>query len=155
MNEKPILFNTEMVGAILEGRKTQTRRIVKENISCCRMSGSDIAENIMFVGKRLTRVHSDFWNQHCPYGQVGDKLWVREKFNVSRPFTGDMDHDFTTMNVTYYASDVPKYRDKDKWKPSIHMPKKYARIWLEITVIRAERLHDMRVSDIRAEGGGR
>jgi hypothetical protein len=120
MSEHPILFTGEMVRAILEGRKTQTRRVN--------------------VGRYLK------WKK-------GDTLWVRERFHFSRPLTGDIDHDLTTVNVLYYATDNPRYRDKDKWKPSIHMPHWASRITLELTEdVRVERVQEITFDDCLEEG---
>lgn len=144
MKEKPIIFNSEMVRAILDGRKTQTRRVIKPQFFD--LTGSD--------DFGIMTVDND-WNKKyikCPYGQPGDRLWVREKFRVERPFTGDVDYDFTHQNIFYYATDNEKYRDKDKWKPSIHMPRTASRITLEITNIRVERLQDISEADAQYEG---
>jgi hypothetical protein len=128
-NEKPILFSTPMVQAILEGRKTMTRRIVKDKFL--------IQGNPKFSTRNseLTGV--------CPYGKVGDVLWVREKFFKHN------EHE-----IWYAAENFPRIIDTDyvKWKPSIHMPKAAARIWLEITNIRVERLWEISDEDAKAEG---
>jgi hypothetical protein len=122
MNEKPILFNTEMVKAILEGRKTQTRRIIKD---------------YPLIVANLSK---------CPFGKIGDRLWVRETF-----WLGDA--------VYYKANELPgilEYKDlqvkKTKWKPSIHMSRYLSRINLEIVNIRAERLQDIAEEGAKAEG---
>lgn len=146
MKETPIIFSTEMVRAILDGRKTQTRRVVKPQFS-------------QIWGQGVPRIYPDNYCVHtnilikggwkwlkCPFGKKGDRLWVRETFAI----------------VGFYEK--PIYRADGikspvggfyfKWKPSIHMPKKYARIWLEITNIRAERLKEISATDIRKEGVG-
>ena len=160
-NEHPILFSTPMVQAIMEGRKTQTRRtkgLEKLNTQPSHykyIGNSKKNDNIAFPAEgynarpwfafqiNISNAY-DFIFQ-CPYGKVGDILWVRETFNY---------RDREKMNVAYKA-------DKDKqaqhflpWKPSIHMPKAAARIWLEITDVRVERLHDISEADAKAEGTG-
>ena len=127
MKERPIIFNTEMVKAILEGRKTQTRRVIKPQPS-----------GIILV-----------W-EHCPYGQVGDRLWVRETWNAG--------HDGQSLPVfkAGLSADLTKELEADElwsgWKPSIHMPRWASRITLEITEIRVERLQEITEEDAKAEG---
>lgn len=133
MKEKPILFSAPMVRAILEGRKTQTRRIVK-NAPLLRngsLHGNDYLE---FV-------------KQCPFGNVGDQLWVREAWapHADMPraaiYRCDAGGDYQD-NVT------PNFR----WRPSIHMPRWASRITLEITGVRVERLQDISEEDAKAEG---
>jgi len=124
---KPILFNSEMVRAILDGRKTQTRRIVKPQ-----------PEEIL----------QGDWSELCPYGKVGDRLWVRETFKYM-----NLEH----TKVGYKASIDETCNDGafirlGNWRPSIHMPKWAARIFLEITNIRVERVQDITSHDCIAEG---
>ena len=157
--ERPILFNTPMVQAILEGRKTQTRRIVKSRI---------VIEQAEFeLGNRPAVLRSEPSLQHyvyndCPYGQVGDFLWVRETF-MDLSGTGVEHRDSEGKLQRYaYATDClsGSYSDelrKDfglKWTPSIHMPRSASRILLEITNIRVERLNDISEADCLKEGVG-
>ena len=119
IKQKPILFSTEMVRAILDRRKTQTRRILKE-----------------------------IKNEGCPYGKIGDRLWVREPFCDADPAYFDK-----KGNLVQYAYKADNYPiGTFKWKPSIFMPKKASRITLEITNIRVERLNDISEQDAIAEG---
>jgi hypothetical protein len=125
-NEKPILFSTEMVKAILEGRKSQTRRIVKPQ-----------------PWSHTKRVL-------CPYGKLGDILWVRETWAHTGAY-----HIFKAGNNwgEYYVDENYNPTDKKiQWKPSIHMPRAACRIRLEITDIRVERLQDISWEDVVAEG---
>jgi len=136
MRELPILFSTEMVRAILDGRKTQTRRVVKYN-----KSGN---------------MKPNPW-------MVGDRLYVRETW-VKYYYVDENDITHYDQPTIYYAADgEPDFRIVDgdgfeiedqriKWKPSIHMPKEAARIWLEVTDVRVEKLQEMKLSDIYAEG---
>ena len=126
-----------MVKAILDGRKTQTRRVVKPhphptwtaNYESRVRSGRQIDDNFI-AGSVLHRP-----SERCPYGKPGDVLWVRETFC----FDGE--------NYIFKPNGKP-YR----WKPSIHMPKAAARIWLEITNVRVERLQDISNRDAMREG---
>lgn len=126
--EKPILFSTEMVHALLDGKKTQTRRLVK-----------------MYKGDEHQLRQNSNWlfeNKTCPYGKKGDLLWVRETFKKS---------EFTLNGFTYKANAHPEMPNKG-WKPSIYMPKSAARIWLKVTNVRVERLKDISKSSALAEG---
>jgi hypothetical protein len=137
MKERPILFNGEMVRAILDGRKTQTRRIVKptndKNFSApgfpCELSPSEIAGEVNA---------GNLSNSH--YGKVGDRLWVRETFS-------EWDD-----GITYAATCTHAERSLSKFKPSIHMPRRASRITLEITGARVERLQDIDEDGAKAEG---
>lgn len=135
MKERPVIFNGEMVRAILDGRKTQTRRIVKSDCM-------DIGEKD--DGSRWPwREHDeggDYWYP-CPFGQVGDRMWVRETF-------GDCGN-----RLVYRADTEDGAASQVKcWVPSIHMPREACRILLEITAVRVERLNDISEEDAKAEG---
>ncbi|MFA4917004.1 MAG: hypothetical protein WC560_10085 [Syntrophales bacterium] len=138
MKEIPILFKSEMVKAILEGRKTQTRRIVKLG----NFDGTDplYETNDGYIVDVKTM---------CPYGQVGDHLWVREtwmhRWTPPEPTKG------TTEDIIYKASN-PELGKEWKWRPSIFMPRWASRITLEITDIRVQRLQEIPLRDIEAEG---
>lgn len=145
--ERPILFSGEMVRAILEGRKTQTRRIVKPQLP----------ENYIPIGSGYVGADcywttfddpssddADLITVHCPYGKVGDRLWVREA--ISKPFPLDV----KSQNFTgFYRATEPER--KVQWTPSIHMPRWASRIALEVTGVRVERLQDITEEDAKAE----
>lgn len=147
MEERPILFSGPMVRAILGGRKTQTRRVVKPS-----------ANQKRYVKKTWVREPTQSeWNEmagtaaavligqgdyeHCPYGKPGDRLWVRESF-------------VTINREIVYAAGYQTSRPYlgCKWKPSIHMPRWASRITLEITGIRLERVQDISNEDAFSEG---
>lgn len=156
MKERPILFSTPNVEAILDGEKTQTRRVIKPQPQPNGGKGLHPIEPYACPDGRWNWVLSGTGMGgnpfSCLYGKPGDHLWVREKFQANRPFTGNIDHDFTATDFMYYAGDNPRYRDKDKWKPSIHMPRVASRITLEITNVRVERLQKISEMDAFAEG---
>lgn len=137
---KPILFNTEMVRAILEGRKTVTRRVVKFQKGLNPNWTGYIKDGLTLYNGR---------NEPCslpaPY-KVGDVLYVRETWReLIRPIG--------TPTEYYYKADTDKsmvsfYR----WKPSIHMPKEAARLFLRVTGVRVEKLRDMELEDFIKEG---
>lgn len=131
MKERPTLFSGPMVRAILEGRKTQTRRAVK----------------FQWCGSGEALMHQATFDPayKCPYGQPGDRLWVRETFR-SKQQCGE------TIDWTYRA-DCPALTEYlFPWKPSIYMPRRASRITLEIMSVRGERLQDISEEDAKAEG---
>lgn len=128
MKEHPILFSTPMIQAILAGKKTQTRRVVKG-------IALDWLQPDMFTPEFVASEGNDL----CPYGQVGDILWVRETWQPER-------------GGIRYRADYPGMTTTRNWKPSIHMPRKYSRINLEIISITVERLQDISASDAYCEG---
>lgn len=146
MKERPIIFSGPMVRTILEGRKTQTRRVVKHNWAW---------------GEQFELAHKAL--HLCPYGQPGDRLWVREHAWIAMPYFAD-DHPGNIPDdqgrrrmVGYDAtmSDDSRQYARDygvKLTPSIHMPRWASRITIEITDIRVERLQDISEKDAKAEG---
>ncbi|MCY1358647.1 hypothetical protein D9M69_451890 [compost metagenome] len=162
--ERPILFSGPMVRAILGGRKTVTRRVIKP------VFPASITEVLLYVNApgawMPPKPHNpdEPWDEQmriCPYGQPGDRLWVRETWMDLRG-TG-VEHRPTPdspLQRYAYGADSPPGSASDearkdfglKWRPSIHMPREACRIRLEITDVRAERLHDITVEQIIAEG---
>ena len=137
--ERPILFSTDMVQAILEGRKIMTRRILK-------LKGYHIKP--FPPDSTWTKEDIDRWTKdYCPYGQPGDILWVKETygfFNAS---------DDLPIEYRYKASD-DKPEGLTGWKSGMFMPKAAARIFLEITDIRVEQLFKITREDAISEGCG-
>lgn len=161
MKERGILFNTEMVKAVLDGRKTQTRRVVKPQPYKHKFGSIG-----MSVWRWLYKNKYDFqdqqnWINHCPYGQVGDRLWVRETTciapkNFASPDDSCIpDKEGELRYVSYRADGHPEDAMRDyklKWTPSIHVPRWASRINLEITDIRVERVQDITEEDSLKEG---
>lgn len=169
MKERQILFSAPMIRAILDGSKTQTRRVVK-------------AKHLPFLENLLTNFVDGKWNERpFPYGQPGDRLWVREKWGYIDPdgtgenYANDQGgqgpvtfaaelcqeghpvRDYWLRRIAYAATfQEPRFGngpDKPKrWRPSIHMPRWACRIELEITGVRVERLQDISEADAAAEG---
>jgi len=156
MKERPIIFNAEMVNAILSGRKTQTRRPVKfpfidRNIGC-ELSGNELAGEI---------AAGNFWNSYL--GQPGVRLWVRETCQ-SKELESGLDvvfypADNTEIPVNAHPLDAGNWVDLYRYRggegkivPSIHMPRWASRITLEITGVRVERLNSINENDALAEG---
>jgi hypothetical protein len=138
---KPILFNTEMVRAILDGRKDATRRIVKGFIPDDAVWGYTAFTPKGYISCRGTFADGygeKFFKLPC---EPGDILYVRETWKKA-------------PNGYYYYEDWQRddIADVTKWKPSIHMPKEAARIWLKVTDVRVERLKDMTDNDALKEG---
>lgn len=163
MKERPILFSGPMVRAILEGRKTQTRRIVKPKPYACARFGGTVWEP---RGSGSDRPHySDRnanWNPisnammdfGCPHGQPGDQLWVRESYRLTDSSDcACYDACACKQGVPMYAADHEAYSSEiGPWKPSIHMPRWASRITLEIESVRVERLNAISAEDAIAEG---
>jgi len=137
----PILFNTEMVRAILDGRKDATRRIVKGFIPDDAVWGYTAFTPKGYISCRGTFADGygeKFFKLPC---EPGDILYARETWKKA-------------PNGYYYYEDWQRndIADITKWKPSIHMPKEAARIWLKVTNVRVERLQEMTLKDFKAEG---
>lgn len=153
---KPILFNTEMVRAILDGRKTQTRRVVKslDRLSFYRAEPSEDAYEALgkwdfFYGWLEGGVMFDACaSVKAPYS-IGDILWVRETWNHVKFGLGDWHYEY---RADY--DDTSKWRNGSfaQWRPSIHMPRDAARIFLRVTDVRVERLQEITKEQARAEG---
>ena len=159
MKERGMIFNGEMVRAILDGRKTQTRRIIKD----CTVGRDQISKFIQIEKKFIGCYPEDvpeLIRECCPYGIPGDRIWVREAFRVHSRAT-----DVATL--VYKASERNSWTEQthrvpvavcnkpatpEKWTPSLHMPRWASRILLEITDVRVERLNSISQEDAQAEG---
>lgn len=152
MRERPILFSGPMVRAILDGRKTQTRRVVtpQPNVVHAIHADASITTNLIF--------RSGDQRIHCPYGQPGDRLWVRETFAPFPPVFGSklwgIIYGADAAQVEREAPDTyrPMLYNYERWYPSIHMPRWACRLVLEIESIRVERLQEISGEDAVAEG---
>ncbi|EGZ4104256.1 hypothetical protein NQT86_000167 [Salmonella enterica] len=174
MKERGMIFNAEMVRAILDGRKTQTRRIM-----AIQPEHSELGLRRVIDSKNGRDNGKYFWSQSdarglkmrskvfgCPYGEVGDRIWVRETYQGP---LFDYEHmesyledssKFYKPEFCVYRADgkpAPEFYDADDnlhcgWRPSIHMPRWASRITLEITGVRVERLNSITESDAEAEG---
>jgi len=164
MTETGLLCSAEMVRAYLDGSKTQTRRL---------RGLKDINVNPDYWGlmSRVGHASFEFINYKtnncfiikCPYGGVGDLIYVRETWNIHDltydDYNGGWEMGYPLMvipkekplfhHVTLYKADS---EDEGPWRPSIHMPKWASRIWLEIVDVRPERLQDITEEDAIAEG---
>ena len=181
MKERPIIFSAPMVRAILEGRKTQTRRVVKPRPA---PRGSFVTNSpgdpgyiawcdLEDIDRMFCKDAERHWHTAvCPYGVIGDRLWVRE---TCQPVVGHptLDDGFATMYradgaLVFHTEAEAEYMRVAKreagretwpdraapgcWKPSIYMPRWASRITLEIADVRVERLQDISEEDARAEG---
>ncbi|HCT5920088.1 hypothetical protein ACXYTQ_23170 [Klebsiella pneumoniae] len=177
MKERGMIFNGEMVRAILDGRKTQTRRPIKWKQTRFTEIG-EREDGSKWPWSEDAEHACDFWHP-CPFGAVGDRIWVRETWGVvshafsddglmidwvpDRPTTAIHEMPFGNGYYSGYAiyaadgdftwGDDDGYEDgRSCWKPSIHMPRAASRILLEITDVRVERLNAISEEDARAEG---
>ncbi|ROR50233.1 UNVERIFIED_ORG: hypothetical protein EC838_3499 [Providencia alcalifaciens] len=166
MKERGIIFNSEMVRAILDGRKTQTRRIINPQPELTQKSGFKWKGSLFGAGSDNRETNRNFAHKKCPFGKVGDRLWVRETWQG--PLVGYAEADklfkdpepyFKVENCVYKADGIaaPEYTDCDDnlrqgWRPSSNMPRWASRITLEITDVRVERLQEASDDDFKAEG---
>lgn len=131
MKERGMIFNGEMVRAILDGRKTQTRRPANPSTA-----------NLLDLQEQYP--HKKY-NISCPFGVVGDRIWVREtwaRYNI----------DQDSHDMAYRATPPSDWPEEGRWRPSIHMPRWASRLMLEITGVRVERLNGISETDAEAEG---
>jgi hypothetical protein len=166
--DRPILFSTPMIQSLLAGRKTQTRRMAAVPVGD--HHGIDIMDwglsehPHLSEGKWTYTVQTDVDDSRAfelkpKYGHAGDIIWCRESWfpaaiNGNKVMVGFYDKDpdntyeFTTEKIDFYL----KQMNKGRMIPSIHMPKEAARIWLQVTDVRVERLQDITEEDAQAEG---
>lgn len=136
MKARPILMSAPMVRALLDGKKTQTRRTINPQ-----------PEFGFVVGARVS--------PRCPYGRAGDLLWCRETFAE----VGNVDPPWVLYRANGYNNECKRHRfdnpppeSQQKWRPAIFMPRQHSRITLRITEVRVERLQDISYEDACAEG---
>lgn len=155
MKERGMIFNGEMVRAILDGRKTQTRRPIKWKQTRFTEIG-EREDGSKWPWSEDAEHACDFWHP-CPFGAVGDRIWVRETF-TGHYLDDDQIQDIKdgrdkASSLCEYRADYPDgYQAADGWTPSIHMPRTASRILLEITDVRVERLNAISQEDAQAEG---
>lgn len=162
---KPILFNGEMVNAILAGRKTQTRRLCKITINGNEPVEHGICAEVIYPEKNKYGVCADFYRGQSIYAycgaakpayETGDILYVRETFKTIRAWSGS---EGSGCEIVYAAGGSKVFdkvvslpKSNDAWTPSIHMPKEVARIFLRVTDVRIERLQNISGRDVLSEG---
>lgn len=146
---KPILFNTEMVRAILDGRKACTRRLPRKQIEEKYFEYEEWVCAVAPPGSTWLS-EKEFYEEYPPY-QIGDILYVRETW-CGLP-VNEAGH-FRGHPIYYYRADGDLRPEgwRGAWRPSIHMPKEAARIWLKVTDVRVERLQDITEDGAEAEG---
>lgn len=154
MAVKGILFNTEMVRAILDGKKSCTRRLVKtRRKDACGFYVTRRKADGLFAGiYEYDENESMFDNQLEPPYQPGDIIYVRETWHKYIKRVGEGQNCHLAEFYGYKASVANSEDAGEPWKPSIHMPKEAARIWLKVTDVRVERLQDISGEDLIKEG---
>lgn len=162
--EKPILFNTDMVHAVLDGTKTATRRVIKPQPKAALAyacmghkygTWGYADRNAYKIWGDRYRLPEDIpdgglkrrWTPPC---NTGDTLWVRETWSYD--VGGIYIYEASYTETFTGSKKINAVGDKIKWRPSIHMPKDAARIWLKVTGVTVERLHDMTLDDFLSEG---
>ena len=151
---KPILSDGRMVRAILDGTQTQTRRVMRLR------NGRWMSRECQCMLDPSNSTERDVIVHECPYGQPGAHLWLREPWRAIELESGldvieyRADGAIVPIENTQDAADrwMEQYREGDPWRPSIHMPKWAARIFLEITNVRVERVQDISDPDAQMEG---
>jgi hypothetical protein len=148
--ERPIIFSSPMIQALLDGRKTQTRRLMKP-----RPAAGFLDWGVIDVVPQWPQQDGVRWFMadglseliRCPHGKPGDVLWVKETFCLRS------DLPISKIQTPFYAADPDNRKPNGwAWKPSIHMPRWASRITLEITEVRVERLQSISEADKLAEG---
>ncbi|HDL7020304.1 TPA: hypothetical protein PXN62_003041 [Yersinia enterocolitica] len=179
MNEKPILFNAEMVNAILGGRKTQTRRVISEKT--LHLFGVAASAGECHPLEMCDQRSQSYYLEFCSLGKPGDQLWVRETFALlgnedgvcvdwqdnmvksdeqaaARIYKASCEQKhgdyglYSIPDSAYWKPDTSNMKYEGSWRPSIHMPRWASRINLLITGVRVERLNDISDADASAEG---
>lgn len=157
MKERGMIFNGEMVRALLSGRKTQTRRPIKWKQTRFTEIG-EREDGSKWPWSEDAEHACDFWHP-CPFGAVGDRIWVRETFCTvdDTQYGGEKWVDYRAtpkFEASHPAGwdSAPNDAESLKWRPSIHMPRWASRILLEITNVRVERLNAISEEDSQAEG---
>lgn len=167
MREKPILFSGPMVRAILDGRKTQTRRAVKpqpsfrqshewrgRTVRDCESRGWVWKDHDFGDGDAVHAAPGSEMAALCPYGQPGDRLWVRETWAKRDDCVdgGLKAKHYLHFRASYNGHLGSEWHYYGHWRPSIHMPRWASRITLDIVSVRVERLNDISEADAIAEG---
>lgn len=160
MKERPILFSAPMVRAILDDRKTVTRRVVDEarmfaKVGDCLPWFTSSYKYDPHLAKRVAEFQG--WTRVGPYGAPGDRLWVKETWhpcariglNVEVEYLADESSETRRWNGD---GDMDAMIARDAWRPSIFMPRWASRITLDVTSVSVERLHDITEEDAKAEG---
>ena len=154
MKERPMIFNAEMVRAILDGRKTQTRRIMKPQPTPCTLQKgghwwpSNVFKTMLHIEEEMQNGKGGWGGlvgDACPFGDVGDRIWVREawaRYNI----------DQDSHDMAYRATTPEDWPEEGRWRPSIHMPRWASRITLEITGVGVQRLQSISPNDASREG---
>lgn len=168
MIERPILFSEPMVRAILDGQKTQTRRVVKpqppefvrHSVAPQELRGDPKKHPAPYFDAYNGGPHWCWWDEYdrqgdgwikCPYGKLGDGLWVKETFKPHSTFAHLKPSEIPDSKI-FYAADNSYAPSNTKWWPSLFMQRRFSRILLEIVSVRVERLNDCSEADALAEG---
>lgn len=160
VTERPIIFTEDNPRKILEGRKTETRRIMKpQPVYDPEFLGGWVLKTTR-ADTSIQSFNEGMYPETCPFGRVGERLWVRESFAIGQKLNGWTPEETPTV---YYRAD-PENEDlmwehengvtdfKVPWKPSIYMPRTACRMVLELTSVRVERLQDITEAGAKAEG---
>lgn len=148
MTDKPILFSGPMIRALLDGRKSQTRRVLKPQPTIAPLASEQLEDHEL-RGWLDIPVGDDFATvKRLPFA-IGDRLWVRETWNVPDAYLASERRE-TALGLMNYAA--TPWAIPGRWRPSIHMPRWASRLTLIVTDVRVQRLQEISEADARAEG---
>lgn len=149
MKERPIIFSAPMVRAILDGRKTQTRRVINPQPTVSEQRLRELgawADDLTLSEQVNAAFQAGCIDARCPYGRPGDRLWVRETWQHTPTLAADL------QGPVMYRAHCEERPRPLAWRSPIHMPRWASRITLEVTGVRVERLQEISEADARAEG---
>jgi len=157
MNERPILFNTASVQGILAGRQTQTRRVIRPQPEPDPDGKKYNKDGLWWASAKCqSMIGIKQMSSLCPYGKLGDLLWVKETWRVEQELDNHKPSEFSGWSVNYKDHRIRMlgFGDTDwgRWRSPRFMPKWAARIWFEITGVRVEKVQDISEEDALAEG---
>lgn len=154
MKERPILFSGAMVRAVLDGTKTQTRRVVKpQPTGFVGGPGVTLRDGSPAPLIPIDEDSGDYGREiHCPHGQPGDRLWVREAWRVIDAADCFAPRELTAAHRLWFEADGPHDPPAGRYRPGMFMPRWASRINLDVTGVRVERLQDISEADAMAEG---
>lgn len=161
VKERPVPFNGEMVRAVLEGRKTQTRRVFKsqppegwfpKDVGFYHPTEYD-KDGEEYPGEEIFGAADEDWGIHFPYGQPGDRLWVREAWRTEKSWDGCPPRNVSSRSgISFIADEVEYPPGFGRYRHARFMPRWVSRLTLEITEVRVERVQDISEHDARNEG---
>lgn len=152
--DRPIIFSAPMVRAILAGQKTQTRRVLRNPPSDAYCRRPYMVDGTAIFSRGSGALFEASWQtwRDCPYGQRGDRLWVRETWAANEGYDRQPPRSIPAKSRVWFHETPNSCSIRGRWRPSIHMPRWASRITLSVVAVRVERLQSITEADARAEG---